>query len=437
MSRQRKSALRRGPRYHDPDWWLLAILLTLVMFGTVMIFSATSGMGVASGSNEFMFRQIVFALVGFAGLLIAMNIDYHVYRHLAVPALVLVLFILILLLFLAEDVNGARRWFDLGVIQLQPSELAKPAIIFYLAGWLCSKGRKIRTVSFGLAQFAAVMGLVVGLIMLEPDLGTSLLISTIGLAMFFVAGAQIAHFAAAITTGASLFLVLALSSPYRKERITAFLDPESNLQETGWHLLQARYALGSGGLTGVGLGASRQKFSWLPAPHNDAIFAIIGEELGLIGAGFVLLLFVILGYRGYRIARSAPDEFGMLVGVGLTTWLIFQAVFNIGGVTSSMPFTGITLPFVSYGGSSLIVSMTALGILLNISRQTVRLPSKVRNPASDYLKQTPEEAPVFHQKLSSSPNTAVTNREMTSQLDVTVPLPGQQHQHLPERKSPG
>lgn len=369
----RRSALRTGPVYHEPDWWLLAIVLTLVMFGTVMIFSATTGMaaGASVSGNPYLIRQLIFAAVGLVGLVVAMHFDYHRYRLLALPGMVVVTGLLVAVLVVGQEVNGAQAWFDLGPIQFQPSELAKPVMIAYLAGWLCTRGAQVQTFSYGLLQFALVMGVVIGLVMLEPDLGTAILLTTVGLSIFFVGGAQLVHFFGLLLAGGGGFLVLALSEAYRRERLLAFLDPESNLQATGWHLLQARLAFGSGGLFGIGLGESRQKFTWLPAPHNDAIFAIIGEELGLIGCAFVLGLFLLLGYRGYRIARRAPDQFGMLIGVGVTTWLIYQAVFNIGGITAAIPFTGITLPFVSYGGSSLVLSMTAIGMLLNVSRQSV------------------------------------------------------------------
>jgi cell division protein FtsW len=369
----RRSPLRTGPVYHEPDWWLLAIVLTLVMFGAVMIFSATTGMaaGASVGGNPYLVRQLIFVVAGFVGLVVAMHFDYHRYRLLALPGMVVVTGLLVAVLVVGQEVNGAQAWFDLGPIQFQPSELAKPVIIAYLAGWLCTRGAQVQSFSYGLLQFVLVMGVVIGLVMLEPDLGTAILLTTVGLSIFFVGGAQLVHFFGLLLAGGGAFLALALSEAYRRERLLAFLDPESNLQATGWHLLQARLAFGSGGLFGVGLGESRQKFTWLPAPHNDAIFAIIGEELGLVGCVFVLGLFVLLGYRGYRIARRAPDQFGMLIGVGVTTWLIYQAVFNIGGITAAIPFTGITLPFVSYGGSSLVISMTAIGMLLNVSRQSV------------------------------------------------------------------
>jgi cell division protein FtsW len=212
-------------------------------------------------------------------------------------------------------------------------------------------------------------------------------LATVGIGMFFVAGARKIHAVSLLTSGGVIFLILAISAEYRRERVLAFLDPENNTSDTGWHLLQARLALGDGGLFGVGLGASRQKFTWLPAPHNDAIFAVIGEELGLIGAALVILLFGLLGYRGFKIAAAAPDRFGMLIAVGASTWVMFQALFNMGGVTSVMPFTGITLPFISYGGSSMFITLASMGIVLNVSRQS--LPAVARRPAAATAAQSP------------------------------------------------
>lgn len=377
MSETRSNrTLRLGSRSHEPDWWLLAIVLTLTVIGLVMVFSATSGMsaGDAGAGSSFLRRQLVFTGVGLVVLWTMMHIDYHRWRPIAAPAIILTIALLGGLFLLGTEVNGARRWFDLGPIQFQPSEVAKPAIVIYLAAWLCSKGDRLKHFSHGLIQFAVVMGTLIGLVMMQPDMGTSIVLACIGVGMFFVAGPSMPQFFAAVCAGLMSFMMLALSADYRRERLLAFLNPEANVDGTGWHLMQARFALGDGGLFGVGLGASRQKFTWLPAPHNDAIFAVIGEELGLIGGSFVLLLFGLLGYRGYRVARRAPDRFGMLLAVGVTTWLIFQAAINIGGVTSAMPFTGITLPLVSYGGSSLVVTLAAIGLLLNVSRQTEEYP---------------------------------------------------------------
>lgn len=381
-------AIQGGGRVHEPDWWFLSIILTLVMIGVVMVFSASTGIEPdAVGANTYLIRHLIFVGLGIVAMFVMMNIDYHFWRHFSLLGLVGVIGLLLAVLVAGAEVYGARRWFDLGFTQMQPSELAKPVLIVYLAGWMCSQGPRLQSVGYGLIQFGVVLGVIIGLVMAEPDMGTSMVLATVGIAMFFAAGARVIHAASLVISGGIIFLLLAISAEYRRERVLAFLDPESNTSDTGWHLLQARLALGDGGLFGVGLGSSRQKFTWLPAPHNDAIFAVIGEELGLIGAGLVLLLFGLLGYRGFKIASAAPDRFGMLVAVGASTWVMFQAIFNIGGVTAVMPFTGITLPFVSYGGSSVMVTLAAMGMLLNVSRQTV--PAIARGPA-----RTAAESPV-------------------------------------------
>jgi cell division protein FtsW len=302
-----------------------------------------------------------------------MQIDYHHYARWAFPGMIGILLVLAALLVpgVGTSVYGAKAWIFVGPISFQPSEAAKLIMILYLATWFAGKGGKVRSASSGLAQFCVIMGLLIGLLMLEPDLGTATVFATIGVAMFFVAGAAPIQFVGLLIVGAIGFLTMALSASYRRDRLLLFLNPDSDLRNLGWQLYQARLALGSGGLFGVGLGASRQKFTWLPAAQHDAIFAVIGEELGLVGCVVVIGMFVLLGHRGYKIARRAPDAFGTLVAVGITTWIIFQAAFNIGGVTLAIPFTGIPLPFISAGGTSLAVAMTAVGVLLNISRQTL------------------------------------------------------------------
>lgn len=374
---RRPVSSRLAPRCHEPDWWLFAVLLTLVMFGTLMIYSATfPDTASVTGGNPFrqIAEQLIYVAIGLAGLMVAMRVDYHRYAPLAFPAMVSMLLLLgalVLVPGVGTEVYGAKRWITVGPLSVQPSELAKLVLIVYLATWLAAKRERVRSFTWGLSQFAVVMGLLIGLVMLQPDLGTSTLLATVGGAMFFVAGANVVHFAGSLIVAATSFLGLALSAPYRRERLLVFLNPDADIRNLGWQLYQARLAMGSGGLLGVGLGASRSKFSWLPAAHNDAIFAVIGEELGLAGAVVLLLLFGTLGYRGYRVALKAPDALGTLIAVGITTWIIFQAAYNIGGITLAIPFTGIPLPFISSGGTSLVVGMTAVGIVLNISRQTV------------------------------------------------------------------
>lgn len=363
---------------HEPDYWLIAIVLTLVMFGLVMVFSASFAIGIQQEGDSYYFltRQAIWAVIGFSGMLATTFIDYHFWRKLSLPGMLLILLMLAALVFVpglgvGGTTWGAKRWIPLGPLSFQPSEVAKLVLVIYLADWLGQKGKKIRNFSYGLIPFALFLGTLIGLVMLQPDLGTATLMAAIGISMFLVAGADLLQLGALMAVGTVSFLILALGASYRRARILIFLNPDSDPKNTGYQLVQSRLALGSGGLFGLGLGASREKFTWLPAAQNDAIFAVIGEELGLIGCAFVLLLFVLLAWRGYRIAMKAPDSFGALVGVGIVTWLIFQAAVNIGGITLTIPFTGVPLPFISYGGTALAVSLTAMGILLNISRQTL------------------------------------------------------------------
>lgn len=364
-------------KVHEPDFWLIALILTLVMFGIVMVFSSSFAIGIQEDGNSYFYvtRQAIWALIGLTGMTVTALVDYHFWRRFSLPGLIAIMLLMAALVFIpglgtGGDSWGAKRWIDLGPLSFQPSEVAKVILVIYLADWLGQKGKKIRNFSYGLIPFALLLGLLVGLVMLQPDLGTAILLTAIGVSVFLVAGADLLQLGALIGLGSISFLALALSASYRQARILVFLNPDSDPLGIGYQLVQARQALGSGGFFGLGLGASREKFTWLPASQNDAIFAIIGEELGLIGCAFVLFLFVLLAWRGYRIATKAPDTFGALVAVGIVTWIIFQAAINIGGITLTIPFTGIPLPFISYGGTALAVSLTAMGILLNISRQT-------------------------------------------------------------------
>ncbi|RME51562.1 MAG: putative lipid II flippase FtsW, partial [Caldilineae bacterium] len=267
-----------------------------------------------------------------------------------------------------------QRWLFNGSIQ--PSELAKLTVIIYLANWLASKNEKIKQVTYGLAPFAILIGFIIGLIVLQHDLSTALLIATTTLTMFFIAGGEVWQMlASSVVGGATLFLLIT-RSPYRMARLTAFLDPFSDPLGKNYQIQQILIALGTGGLTGVGLGASRQKFGAIPAAHTDGIFAIVGEELGFIGCFVVIALFAFLAYRGFKISLSAPDTFGTVLAAGVTCSLVFQAVINIAVVTATLPFTGIPLPFISFGGSSMLMSMASVGVLLSISRRTLPAPAE-------------------------------------------------------------
>lgn len=359
------------------DYWLLAVVVALLMVGVVMVYSASFATAYVQTGNSayWLLRQVQWLVVGTVLMAVAARIPYRFWRRFSLPLMAIVLAMLIAVVTvrsISPEIDGARRWIVLGsFISIQPSELAKLLLIFYVADWLEQKRDKLGKFTYGLIPFGLTLGLVIGLIMMEPDLGTSVVIAGIGVAMFFVAGGALIQLFGGFAMASAAFVALVATASYRMNRITIFLDPWKDPLNMGYHPIQVLLALGSGGLFGVGLGASRQKFSWLPAAHTDAIFAVIGEELGFIGATFVILLFMAFAIRGITIAMRAPDSFGVLVATGITTWVVLQATLNIGVVTTTIPFTGIPLPFISYGGSSLSVTMLGVGVLLSISREAV------------------------------------------------------------------
>lgn len=367
-----RRAVRPMPAVHGGhvDSLLVGTLIVLTAFGTLVLFSASYAVGIRDYGDGLYFlrRHLVFLALGAGAALVTARIDYHFWRRFSVPAMAVTMFLLIVVLPLGQTVFGARRWFGLGPVQVQPSEVMKFVLVLYMADLLDRKGTRIRHFLNGAIPFAIIVGAILFLVMLEPDLGTATVIAVIGLAVFLVAGADIRQLALFLASGAGAFALLALTAPYRRERLLLFLHPERDLRDAGWQLWQARIALGDGGIFGVGLGASRQKFSWLPAAHTDAIFAVIGEELGLVGCAVVIGLFAAVAVLGFRVALRSRDGFGAIMATGITTWVVFQAVINIGGVTTAIPFTGVPLPLFSYGGSSLVVTLGALGVLINISR---------------------------------------------------------------------
>ncbi len=366
--------MHRGRTTHKPDLILLAILAGIVLFGLIMLSSASSVTAFQQygDTNELVKRQIISALVGFAAMFICFRIDYHVWRRFAIPLLAISILGLILVFVpgIGREVLGARRWIDLGV-SFQPTEIVKLAFLFYLASWLERRQSGFHDARTSLLPFVMVLGLITLLVMAQPDLGTMSVIAIIGISMYFIGGAPMKHFLWIGAASVGLFALLVKIAPYRAARFTVFLNPEIDPQGIGYHINQALLAIGSGGLFGVGLGHSRQKFNYLPEASTDSIFAIMGEELGF----FIVLLFIgaflAFVYRGFRIARQAPDMFGRLLAAGITTWFAFQAFINIGALTGVLPLTGIPLPFVSYGGTALAIALAASGILLNISASTV------------------------------------------------------------------
>lgn len=347
-------------------------IAALLAVGLIMVYSTTYALGfrVYDNPNYFLIRQALWVVIGTAALLIMMRIKYTGWQRISILIMAGTLLLLAGLLIFGGERFGGRRWFLGGSVQ--PSELAKLAVVIYIADWLSSKGEQIRDVTYGLVPFAILIGVVTGLILLQPDFSTSMLIALTAFAMFFVAGAEVRQLAISFLVGSLALAILILQAPYRLNRITVFLDPMSDPSEDGYQIVQTLRALVRGGVTGQGLGNSQQKLGALPAAHTDAIFAVLGEELGLIGGLVVVGLFAILAYRGFRIAHNAPDTFGMMLGTGVTVWLTFQALIHIAVVTSTIPFTGIPLPFISFGGSSLVTSMAGVGLLLNISKYTAK-----------------------------------------------------------------
>lgn len=354
--------------------WLIGIL---IVFGITMIASAGTVYADIRYGDAYFFlkRQLVGVVLGLMALFVFSHIDYARLKRLAAPGFLLSIVLLVILLIpgVGTNVYGATRWLNLGPASFQPSEMAKLCMILYLAAWLSGRGVKnIARFSEGLLPFVSVMGLLIVLLLAQPDMGTLISMIAVSGIMFFVAGGNLKHIFASAGIGGLIFFLLVKSSEYRWNRLMVFLNPESDPQGTGYHIQQALIAIGSGGIFGLGLGNSHQKFNYLPEPAGDSIFAIIGEELGLIGACILVLIFVIFALRGYRLASRIPDDFGRLLAVGLTSWIVFQALINISAITGLIPLTGIPLPFISYGGSSLLFSLAGMGILLNVSRHARR-----------------------------------------------------------------
>ncbi len=350
---------------------LMAVAAALLVIGITATASASSAVALADRADGWFFlkRQLLGAAVGAVILAVTVRLDYRLYRRLAFPIYLGAVALLVLVLVVGIEDGGARRWLPVGPFTFQVSEVAKLAVVVSLAAVLEKKRRLLGELGHFLAPVAAILGIVGLLVMLEPDLGTTMVIAAAGLAVMLASAAP-GRFTA-LAAGGSLVIggLMAIAEPYRFARITGFLDPWADPAGSGYQLIQSYLALGTGGLFGVGLGASRARWFFLPNAHTDFIFAIIGEETGLVGASVVLALFALLTIAGWVVAMRAPDEFGRMLAAGITAWFAVQALINIGGVLGVMPITGITLPFVSYGSSALVVSMGALGILVNVAQR--------------------------------------------------------------------
>jgi cell division protein FtsW len=355
------------------DRWLFLTTLVLLAVSIVMVYSATSlmGAGTEARPNAFPLKQAVFAAAGLLAMLAAMRIDYQRYRE---PRLILgltglTIVALVAVRLVGPEINGTHRWFAVGGVGIQPSELAKLAIILFTAAVLERRMDRIGEPTYALGPVVAVLAPMVALILWQPDFGSAVALLAIVAVMVFAAGLHWKHIIRVGLAAVPIVVAVALLEPYRVRRFTAFLDPWSDRADSGYQVVQSLIAVGSGGVTGRGLGYSVQKLGYLPYAHTDFIYAVIAEELGLIGASIMLVCFCIITWRGLRTASRAPDAFGAFLALGLTAMIGVQAFVNMSVVLGLLPTKGITLPLISAGGSSLIMSLAGMGVLLNISQR--------------------------------------------------------------------
>jgi cell division protein FtsW len=359
-----------------PDFLLLLMTVALVGFGLVMVFSSSSVLSYWEMGDRWYFtkRQIIWAFIGAIGMMITMNIPYQAYRKMFFPIFLATIFLLVLVLIIGTERNNSMSWISIGPITIQPAEFAKLGLILYLAAIISKKEDKFRHFQKGLLPVLIVTGITLGLIGLQPDVGTAFILLCGAMVVIYTGGARFHHLMAITAPVLMMVGTYVLKEEYRINRITSFLDPfhADNVSSSGYQLSQSLFAIAHGGWNGTGFGHSIQKVFYLPLPHNDFIFAVMAEELGFIGCILFLLFFLMFLLRTLFISLRCKDSFGILVGIGIVTLIGVQAFVNIGGVIGAIPITGVPLPFISSGGSSLVVYMTSMGIILSISREQNR-----------------------------------------------------------------
>lgn len=351
------------------DRVLVGAVLLLAAFGSVMIFSAGAVFAAKKYGDPFYFlkRELVYGVLGLIGFTVALRIDYGVYRRWAYPLLFFSIASLVAVLKIGSRAGGAIRWFRLGPLSFQPGELAKFALALYLATLLARKAEQVRDFSVGFLPPLLVTGVMMGLLLKQPDLGTAVIFGAVALALLFIAGTRTSYLILAILVAAPIGWKFIVSTPFRMRRMLAFLDPWAFRRDVGYQITESLISVGSGGVSGLGLGDGRQKLFFLPEAHTDFILSIVGEELGLVGVSFVIIAFAVLVWRGMRAAVRARDPFGCYLAFGISAMFGLQALVNIGVVLGSLPTKGLPLPFISYGGTSLLVSLSMAGVLANIS----------------------------------------------------------------------
>lgn len=356
------------------DMPFLILLILLLAIGLVCMFSASYVYAGYYDDDSYFYikKQVIFAIAGLVAMFLLSTVDYHVWHHLAFPLMLVSVVLLVITLFLPSS-TGVHRWIEIpGLGQFQPSEIAKFSLIVLFAHLISLNHKKMKTFTLGFLPFMGILGVVCGLVILEPHLSGTILILAIGIVMMYVGGTRVLYLVLTLIAGVAAVVFMVVFQGYEADRIYVWLHPLEafeTMRDAAWQTVQSLYAIGSGGLMGVGLGNSRQKHLFLPEPQNDFIFAIICEELGFIGALVIILLFALLVWRGILIGIKAPDKFGSMLAIGLSAQIGIQVVLNIAVVTNSMPNTGIGLPFFSYGGTSMLMLLAQMGILLSISRQ--------------------------------------------------------------------
>lgn len=362
------------------DISFLALVVILLAIGVTMVLSASFARayfdpgGVTKGKATYYFiRQFIFAALGVAAMIICSRLPVGFYKRFSMPVLIAAVILLMLVPIIGTNANGAKRWIGFGAFTIQPSEIAKIGIILAFASMICARRGRMKSFRYGILPFAAILIVIVGLLVLEPHFSASIIIVAIGGVMLFLGGARLVWFIAAAVAAGGGIAVLLTMFPYASTRITTWRDPFASTSDEGYQIVQSLYSIGSGGLTGLGLGQSRQKYLYLPEEHNDFIFSVVCEELGFIGALLILTLFALLIIRGYWIALHSTDRYGFLVAAGITTLLAIQVILNVAVVTNLVPCTGISLPFFSYGGTALLMQLGEMGIILSISRD---IPTK-------------------------------------------------------------
>lgn len=369
-----KALLREKGNYHQPDYVVIGIVAAIVVFGLVMLSSASSAIAFARYESTFAYfnRQLFGVVIGIGLFIITSRIDYHKYKEWALPLLMASLGLLLLVFIpgLAADWGTSRSWINIFGFSLQPSEFVKITFLLYLAAWISKQTKDLSDLHHGTAPFLLLLAFITVLLLLQPDTGTWVILMAVSLAIYFIGGGNIKHIA--VLGAASIVLVVAAAqfAPYQLDRFRCFFDAGYSPNDVCYQVNQSLIAVGSGGFWGRGFGNSRQKFRYLPEVQGDAIFPIIAEEVGFVFSTFLVAGYVTLFWRGMRISQAAPDLYGSLVAIGIVTWFTFQAFVNIGGMVNVMPMTGLTLPFVSYGGSAMMAALAAAGILVNISKQT-------------------------------------------------------------------